>query len=65
MKKLFDLRFVIGLFFLTIGIILVLYSFTTLLPEAKTIDRWCGSIFMLFSIIMLLLSFRLTGDSEN
>ena len=53
MNKLFDLRFVIGLFFLIIGILLIAYSFFII---GFAINQWSGSIFILFGAIMIFLS---------
>jgi protein-S-isoprenylcysteine O-methyltransferase Ste14 len=64
MKKFFDLRFVIGLFFLVVGALLFLYSFISSLAEASIINRWCGGIFIVFSIVMILLSLW-SHDTEN
>jgi predicted transporter len=67
MNKLLDLRFVIGLFFLITGILLLLYSF--FFSAAKTsdpgmINRWCGAIFILFGIFMLIISRKKTGQDD-
>jgi uncharacterized membrane protein len=56
MNKLFDLRFVIGLFFLVIGILVLLYSFIT--ESGKEINRLCGILFIVFAALMLFLSGR-------
>ena len=58
MKRLFDLRFVIGMFFLVVGILLISYSFITSSLATTSINRWCGCVFVVFSIFMLVLSFR-------
>lgn len=63
MKKLLDLRFVIGVFFCIVGILLLLYGFFSANPE-QAVNKWCGSIFIIFSIIMFIFSFR-TDDGEN
>jgi hypothetical protein len=58
MYKLFDLRFVIGIFFLIVGILLLAHSIFSF-PEAgfsKTVNLYCSLYFILFSIVMLLLS---------
>ncbi|OQY95592.1 MAG: hypothetical protein B6D37_05310 [Sphingobacteriales bacterium UTBCD1] len=57
MNKLFDLRFVIGCFFLIVGILLLLYGFFSSATD-QSVNRWCGGIFTLFGLIMLLLSYR-------
>jgi hypothetical protein len=57
MKKLYDLRFVIGIFFLVIGVLLLLYSFLSKAEvNLQSINRYCGIAFTLFGIIMLLIS---------
>ena len=56
-KKLLDLRFVIGLFFLLVGLLLVAYSLLDAAKEkdAESIDRWCGIVFGLFGVFMICL----------
>lgn len=54
MKKLYDLRFVIGLFFLLVGAILTVYYFTAI-PKAE-VNGWCGLLFMVFGGGMIALS---------
>jgi uncharacterized membrane protein HdeD (DUF308 family) len=61
MDKLLDLRFVIGLFFLVVGILLLVHSFTSTGDQA--VNQWCGGGFIIFSIVMLLLSTR-KGSSQ-
>ena len=56
MNKFFDLRFVIGIFFLAIGILLFIYSFTNPTVEHAAVNRWCSIIFIVFAIVMLILS---------
>ena len=58
MNRLIDLRFVIGLFFFVIGIILLGYSFITSVVDAVSINRWCGILFIAFGAFMLFLSYR-------
>jgi uncharacterized membrane protein len=64
MNKLFDLRFVIGAFFTVIGILLLGYSFISAAEEHISINRWCGLIFLVFGIFMLILSFGKDADDE-
>jgi hypothetical protein len=57
MKKLLDLRFVIGFFFLLVGICLFAGSFV-MQPDAgksESVNRWCGLAYVLFAAIMLVL----------
>ena len=58
MNRLIDLRFVIGLFFFIIGLILLGYSFITSVVDAVAINRWCGLVFIVFGGCMLILSYR-------
>jgi cytochrome c biogenesis protein CcdA len=63
MNKLFDLRFVIGIFFTVIGILLLIYGFISTTESSQTINRWCGGIFTIFGIVMILISRKeLPGD---
>jgi hypothetical protein len=57
-KKLLDLRFVIGLFFLLVGLLLAAYSFFAAgnVKNAAMINRGCGIVFALFGLFMILLS---------
>lgn len=58
MKKLLDLRFVIGLFFVIVGALLVIYYFIN--PNGittPTINITCGSLFILFGAGMIFLSY--------
>ncbi len=58
MNKLFDLRFVIGAFFTVVGILLLIYGFISQAEAAmQSINRWCGGIFTIFGVIMLILSY--------
>ncbi len=55
MNKLFDLRFVIGLFFAVIGILLLIY--TVLAGEKKeNINIVGGLLFTVFGLVMIFLS---------
>lgn len=56
MNKLFDLRFVIGLFFLIIGFLLIGFGvFLGSVEYEKEVNLYCGLLFALFGLIMLLL----------
>jgi hypothetical protein len=59
MKKLLDLRFVIGAFFLIIGVLLVIYYFSEHVPTtlSTSINLWSGNTFILFGIGMIALSY--------
>lgn len=52
MNKLFDLRFVIGLFFLAVGILLVIYG----LAGDGGINLWAGAGFGVFGLVMIFIS---------
>jgi hypothetical protein len=66
MKNIFDLRFVIGLFFSIIGIMLFIYSFISEQNKAnaETLNRWCGAGFAAFGILMIILSLRQDATDE-
>ncbi len=55
MKKLFDLRFVIGLFFSVTGVMLSIYHQYS--GETNQINLWCGLIFLVFGVSMIVLSY--------
>ena len=65
MKKLLDLRFVIGAFFTAIGCLLLIYYFVKsagVLPAAR-VNAWCGILFMVFGLGMIILSYvQKSGD---
>jgi len=64
MNKFFDLRFVIGIFFLAVGILLLIYSFTNPTIEHATVNRWCGIAFMVFALTMIALAFGKNPKDE-
>ncbi|HEY4209665.1 MAG TPA: hypothetical protein VGM31_22725 [Puia sp.] len=66
-KKLLDLRFVIGLFFLLVGLLLVAYSFFAAgdIKNAGTVNRWCGIVFGLFGLFMILISSNRSRDGQD
>ncbi|HYC30041.1 MAG TPA: hypothetical protein VEB42_14510 [Chitinophagaceae bacterium] len=66
MNKLLDLRFVIGVFFVALSVLLLGYSFfaSDLLDGAKTINRICGSVFGVFGVVMVILSFQKDAHDE-
>lgn len=57
MNKLYDLRIVIGIFFLIIGLLLIGYAFLSddSLEENSKINLYCGVLFSSFGLLMLLL----------
>jgi len=66
MNKLFDLRFVIGSFFTVVGILLLGYSFLSAdtVLEMHTTNRWCGILFIIFGVVMIVLSLQKDADDE-
>jgi hypothetical protein len=58
MKKLYDLRFVIGMFFLVIGVLLIGYVLFASTSVGVSINKWCGILFILFGGFMLALSLK-------
>lgn len=64
MKKFFDLRFVIGIFFLAVGILLLIYSFTNTTVMHAAVNRWSSIFFIVFAVIMILMSFDKKPDDE-
>jgi uncharacterized membrane protein YidH (DUF202 family) len=78
MNKILDLRFVIGVFFTIVGLLLLGYSFADHTAgqwdlnktigrgyeDHSSINRWCGIIFAIFGIVMILLSFVKDANDE-
>lgn len=66
MNKLLDLRFVIGVFFAVLAVLLLGYSFfaTGLMDDAKAVNRWCGAVFGVFGVVMIVLSFKKDAHDE-
>jgi hypothetical protein len=64
MKKFFDLRFVIGIFFLAIGLLLLIYSFFNTAVVHSQVNRWSAVFFLAFAIIMILMSFDKKPEDE-
>ena len=64
MNKLFDLRFVIGSFFSIVGVLLLIYGFLIETEAARDVNRWCGAFFVIFGIIMIILSLRKEAHDE-
>jgi hypothetical protein len=56
MNKLLDLRFVIGLFFLIIGLLLLGYAFFSDTTEyKKEVNLYCGMLLSSFALLMFAL----------
>jgi len=63
LNKLFDLRFVIGSFFSIVGLLLLVYGSFFEHEEAEYVNIACGGFFLIFGIVMIILSFaKETGD---
>lgn len=60
MNKLLDLRFVIGVFFVIVGLLLLLhYFFAVRDPAVSTIvNRNTGIVFLIFGAFMIIISRR-------
>ncbi|MDE3235119.1 MAG: hypothetical protein KGO81_04115 [Bacteroidota bacterium] len=57
MKKLLDLRFVIGLFFLLVGGLLLVYYLLNTDITQTSLNLKCGSVFVVFGMSMVALSY--------
>lgn len=55
MDKFLDLRFVIGLFFILTGLLLLLYG---CFHPADAVNLWSGGLFLVFGLLMAFLSFK-------
>jgi hypothetical protein len=64
MNKLFDLRFVIGSFFSITGILLLIYGFLIESKQLGPVNRWCGGLFLIFGVIMIILSLQKEAQDE-
>ena len=63
MNKLLDLRFVIGAFFLIVGLLLLVYSFVSE-GTGTDVNRWCGLLFLVFAVVMIVVSLRKEAHDE-
>lgn len=63
MKKLTDLRFIIGLFFSLSGLILLLTYFVAAESNHPILNLYAGGVMVIFGLVMLLLFYK--GDAEN
>lgn len=65
MNKLFDLRFMIGSFFSIVGLLLLVYSFAGSPDDrSESINRWTSIIFIVFGVLMIILSLRKDAHDE-
>jgi hypothetical protein len=57
MKNILDLRFIIGSFFLLVGLFLFIGSFIMQpgADKSELVNRWCGLAYIIFSVFMLIL----------
>ena len=62
--KFFDLRFVIGLFFLIVGVLLLGYSFTNVHEAHQEVNRLCSISFIVFAAVMIYLAFGKNPKDE-
>ena len=63
MKKLTDLRFIIGIFFSLSGLVLLLTYFVATESNHPAMNLYSGGIMLVFGLVMLLLFYK--GDAEN
>ena len=63
MKKITDLRFIIGIFFSLSGLILLLTYFIATESNHPQMNLYSGGVMFLFGLVMLLLFYK--GDAEN
>ena len=66
MNKLLDLRFVIGVFFIVLALLLLGYRFSAadLTEAAKSVNQWCGLAFGIFGVVIVVLSFQKDAHDE-
>ena len=59
MKKLLDLRFVIGVFFAVVGTLLLIYDLVTAQNKSMntSVNAWSAILFLVFGIVMIVLSY--------
>ena len=63
MNKLFDLRFVIGAFFVVVSILLFIHRMVNG-EDPQHINKWCAVAFAGFGVIMIALSLVKDADDE-
>jgi len=63
MNKLLDLRFVIGLFFTVVGLMLLVFSLTSATVHSP-VNTWSGIVFTIFGVLMIILSFQKDANDE-
>lgn len=67
MKKLLDLRFVIGMFFLIVGVLLCIYHFIGIKNEEMStmVNLWTGIVFVIFGAVMVILSYSHVAEDDE
>jgi hypothetical protein len=67
MKKLLDLRFVIGVFFTVVGALLAVYDLTTVQNKAMntSVNILGATVFLFFGIGMIVLSYTNKIDEDS
>lgn len=63
-NRLFDLRFIIGSFFSIVGLLLLIYGFFNESEQTNAVNRWCGGVFVIFGVVMILLSLQKEAHDE-
>lgn len=63
MNKLFDLRFVIGAFFVIVSILLLVHRMTAG-DDPQHINKWTAVVFAAFGVLMIALSLVKDADDE-
>jgi hypothetical protein len=63
LNKLLDLRFVIGVFFTLIGLLLLVHGFASA-EGGEAVNRLAGIVFLVFGVLMILLSFGKEAHDE-
>ena len=64
MKKLLDLRFVIGLFFVLVGNLLLAHYLFNFKVLPVTLNLKCGLVFLVFGMSMIALSYFTKIEEE-
>lgn len=65
MNRLFDLRFMIGLFFLIVGLLLIIYGFASGNTTDREVNLWCGLLFTIFGATFIFLSKNEAEQSDE
>ena len=65
MNRLFDLRFVIGAFFISAGMLLLVYALFFVSNPSLDINCCAGLAYLLFGGIMVFISFRKEKKADS